>query len=332
MAVNKIRWGILGAAKIAREHLIPAIQLSVDGVVIAVASRDFAKGKALCQRFNIPHTFDSYDELLAAPDIDAIYIPLPNAMHVEWTQRAIAAGKHVLCDKPVALQADQIDNLIAARDRAGLVVGEGFMVVHHPQWQQVKNCLAAGHLGALRMVESSFTFFNADPENIRNQPQLGGGALRDIGVYPIVTTRFATGREPLSAHASIDWDERFGIDRFATCLLDFGDFQLSFYCGTQAAQRQHVTFHGDKGWLRLDAPFNAGVYDIARINTRMTGGATVEEILFPQANHYQLMIENFHAAIRADQPLLFPLESSRANQRVIDMIFTAATPYPHARG
>ena len=330
--MNKIRWGILGAAKIAREHLIPAIQLSANGIVAAVASRDAAKGTALCQRFNIPHLFQSYDDLLAAPDIDAIYIPLPNALHVEWTHKAIAAGKHVLCDKPLALRADDIDDLIAARDRSGLVVGEGFMVVHHPQWQHVKNLLAAGHLGTLRMVESSFAFFNADPNNIRNQPELGGGALRDIGVYPVVTTRFATGREPLSAHASIEWDERFGVDRFATCLIDFGDFQLSFYCSTQAAHRQHVTFHGDKSWLRLDAPFNAGVYDIARISSRMTGSSTIEEIIFPQANHYQLMIENFHAAMRGDEPLRFPLESSRANQRVIDMIFAAAQPYPHVRG
>jgi predicted dehydrogenase len=328
--MNKIRWGILGAAKIAREYLIPAIQLSVDGVVTALASRDAVKGAALCQRFNIPHPFESYDDLLATTDIDAVYIPLPNAMHVEWTRRAIAAGKHVLCDKPLALRAEEIDDLIAARDHSGRVVGEGFMVVHHPQWQHVKNLLTAGHLGTLRMVESSFAFFNVDPSNIRNQPELGGGALRDIGVYPVVTTRFATGREPLSAQATIDWDQRFGVDRFATCLLDFGDFQLSFYCSTQAAHRQHVAFHGDKGWMRLDAPFNAGVYDIARVTTRMTGSTTVEEVIFPQANQYQLMIENFHGAIRGRETLAFPLESSRANQRVIDMIYAAATPYPHA--
>ncbi len=330
--MNKLRWGILGAAKIAREHLIPAIQLSADGIVAAVASRDAAKGAAMCQRFNIPHLFPSYDAMLSAPDIDAVYIPLPNSMHVEWTHKAIAAGKHVLCDKPIALRADDIDQLIAARDRSGLVVGEGFMVVHHPQWQHVKNLLTGGHLGALRMVESSFAFFNIDPDNIRNRPELGGGALRDIGVYPMVTTRFATGREPLSAQAAIEWDERFGVDRFATCLVDFGDFQLSFYCSTQAAHRQHVAFHGDKGWLRLDAPFNAGVYDIASVTSRMTGSSTVEEIIFPQANHYQLMIENFHAAMRGDEPLKFSLESSRANQKAIDMIFAAATPYPHVRG
>jgi predicted dehydrogenase len=324
MAMNKIRWGILGAAKIAREHVIPAIQLSSNGVVTALASRDAAKGAALRERFNIALAFNSYEELLAAPDIDAVYIPLPNSMHIEWTRRAIAAGKHVLCDKPLALRADEIDNLIAARNASGLVVGEGFMVVHHPQWQQVKALLATGHLGTLRMVESSFAFFNVDPNNIRNQRELGGGALRDIGVYPIVTTRFATGHEPVSAQASIDWDPRFRVDRFAICLLDFGGFQLSFYCGTQAAHRQHVAFHGDKGWLRLDAPFNAGVYDIARITSRMTGSTTSEEIIFPQINQYQLMIENFHAAIRGDASLVFPLESSRANQQVIDMIFAAA--------
>jgi predicted dehydrogenase len=229
-------------------------------------------------------------------------------MHVEWTLKAIAAGKHVLCEKPLAMRAEEIDQLIAARDNSDLVVGEAFMVVHHPQWRQVRALLAEGKLGRLQMVQGSFAYRNKDANNIRNRQELGGGALRDIGVYPLVVTRFVTGQEPKTANARVELDPAFGTDRFASCLLDFEDFSLSFYCATQAARRQQMTFHGEQGWLQLDAPFNAGVY---------------EETIFPGANHYQLLIENFNSAVLGNASLDFPLESSRANQRAIDMIFAA---------
>jgi predicted dehydrogenase len=322
--MQKVRWGVLGAAKIARELVIPAIQLSRNGVVAALASSDAAKGEALRARFNIPRLYSSYESLLSSDAIDAVYIPLPNTLHVEWTLKAIAAGKHVLCEKPLAMRAEEIDALIAARDKSGLVVGEGFMVVHHPQWQRVQVWLGQGKIGRLLAVQASFAFYNKDPQNIRNQKELGGGALRDIGVYPLVVTRFATGEEPISARASIDFDAQFGTDRLAHCQLAFPSFALSFYCSTQAARRQQMTFHGEAGWLQLDTPFNAGVYDMPRIRFRANDSEQYEETIFPSANHYQLMIENFDAAVLREGTFAFPLESSRANQRAIDMIFAAA--------
>jgi predicted dehydrogenase len=324
--MRRTRWGILGNAKIARDFLIPAIQLSRSGQLVALASRDREKALEACERFSIAQQHDSYEGLLASPDVDAVYIPLPNTMHVEWTQRAVAAGKHVLCEKPLAMHAGEIDALIEARERSGLVVGEAFMVAHHPQWKHVRSLIASGRIGRLRMVEGSFSYHNTDGNNIRNRSELGGGALRDIGVYPVVTTRFVTGQEPVSATARIEWDAAFGTDKLAICLLAFEGFHLSFYCATQAARRQHMAFHGEKGWIRLDAPFNAGVYDQARVLVRLNDVTGTEEVIFPQANHYLEMVENFGDAVQGKAPLAFPLESSRANQRVIDMLFEAGKP------
>lgn len=325
--MNKVKWGILGAAKIGREWIIPAIALSASGVVTALASRERMKGEAFRQRFNIPQLFDTYEGLLASSEVDAVYIPLPNTMHVEWTLKAIAAGKHVLCEKPLAMRAEEIDQLIAARDKSGLVVGEGFMVVHHPQWQMVRTLVAEGKIGRLQMVQGCFAYNNKDPHNIRNRKEVGGGALRDIGVYPVVVTRFVTGEEPKSAQARIDFDPHFGTDRFASCSLDFATFSLSFYCSTQAARRQQMTFHGEAGWLQLDAPFNAGVYDMARLRFRRNDSELYEETIFPNVNHYQLLIENFNAAVLGESNFSFPLESSRANQKAIDMIFAAGESF-----
>jgi len=321
--MEPVRWGVLGNAKIAREHLIPAMLLARNARVVALASRDDVAAREVCTRFAIPRLHSGYEDLLADPAVEAVYIPLPTSMHVEWTLAAIAAGKHVLCEKPIAMHATEVDRLIAARDASGLVVGEGFMVVHHPQWLQVRDLLAAGRIGRVRLVESTFTYFNVDPRNMRNRLELGGGALRDIGVYPVVTVRTATGREPVSALARIERDPTFGTDRMAWCRLDFGDFELSFHVSTQLARRQQVTFHGEQGWIRLDAPFNAGVYDVARVIVRNENGKPQEESIYPTANHYVLLVENFGDAVRGKAALGFTLESSRANQRAIDMLFEA---------
>ena len=320
----RVRWGILSTAKIGRDLVMPAIQLSRNGELAALASRDPTKGSVVCERFGITNLYSNYEDLIAAREVDAIYIPLPNTMHVEWTRKAMEAGKHVLCEKPVAMKAEEVSGLIETRDKRGVIAGEAFMVVHHPQWQMIRDLLASGRLGKLRIVEGSFTYDIRDAANIRNRRELGGGGLRDIGVYPVVTTRFATGKEPVAASARIDWDPEFRTDRFASCWVDFDDFSLSFYCGTQAARRQQMTFHGEKGWARLDAPFNAGVYDQASVTIRMNEGARMEQTIYPQANHYVLMVENFADAVQGKGPFAFPLESSLSNQRVIDMLFAAA--------
>ncbi len=319
---ERVNWGILGAAKIAREYLAPAINASTKGDVAAVASRTTEKAEPFTSTYGGVRVFDSYDALLADPDIDAIYIPLPNNQHVEWTLKSLAAGKHVLCEKPIALSAEEIDAIITARDKAGKHAAEAFMVTHHPQWHRVRALLAEGVIGELRHVQGAFSFFNADAGNIRNKPDLGGGALRDIGVYPTVTTRFATGQEPVEVRSAlIDWD--MGIDGTATAVVDFPGFRMDFYVSMRMAPRQQMVFHGEKGFISLRTPFNTRVYGEAEIEVRAADGrVTIER--FPAADHYRAQIDAFNATILEGADYVCPLEFSRGNQRMIDMIYAAA--------
>ncbi|TPE52212.1 Gfo/Idh/MocA family protein [Amaricoccus solimangrovi] len=315
-----VRWGILGAAKIAREFLAPAIHISDRGVVAAVASRSPGKAEPFAVYPGL-RVFDDYDAMLADPGIDAVYIPLPNSQHVEWTARCLRAGKHVLCEKPIALRAEEIDPLIALRDETGLLAAEAFMVTHHPQWRRVRELVDSGAIGTLRLVQGAFSFFNADAANIRNMPELGGGALRDIGVYPSVTTRFVTGAEPVSASAVIDWD--MGIDATATARVAFPGFLLDFYVSMRMAPRQQMVFHGDKGFVSVTTPFNARVYGESAIELRAADGVTTIE-RFPAADQYRAQIDAFNAAVLDGADYACPLEFSRGNQRMIDMIYDAA--------
>ncbi len=255
------RWGIISTAKIGRDHVIPAMQDAENGVVTAIASRDEAKARALADRFGVPHTFGSYEEMLASDVIDGVYIPLPTSQHVEWTAKAAEAGKHVLVEKPLALDAKDILPLIEIRDRKKVLICEAFMVIYHPQWQKVRELVQGGAIGRLRHVQGAFSYHNVDPANMRNQVALGGGALPDIGVYPTVSTRFVTGKEPVRIQAQVERDENFGTDIYSTVKADFGTFDLSFYCSTQMALRQFMVFHGEKGFIEVHAPFNAGDYE-----------------------------------------------------------------------
>jgi predicted dehydrogenase len=314
-----VRWGILGAAKIAREWLAPAIHLSARGSVAAVASRDAGRAAALAEPYGA-QVIEGYEALLGDPEIDAIYIALPNGQHVEWTEKCLDAGKHVLCEKPIALKAGEIDGLIRRRDATGLVAAEAFMVVHHPQWLRVRELLAEGAVGRLMHVQGAFSFFNDDPRNIRNQAELGGGALRDIGVYPSVSTRFVTGAEPERVRAEIDWD--MGIDATARVWAAFSEFTMDFYVSMRMAPRQEMTFHGDAGWLSVKAPFNAGAYGDEVIELRTADGRVVRE-RFPQADQYRAQIDAFNASVLEGVPYACTLEFSRGNQRMIDMIYAA---------
>ncbi|PZQ52633.1 MAG: oxidoreductase [Rhodovulum sulfidophilum] len=317
-----VRWGILGAAKIAREFVAPAIHASARGVVAGVASRGSGRAEALAAPYPGARIFGSYEAMLADPAIDAVYIPLPNSQHVEWTLKCLAAGKHVLCEKPIALRAEEIDAIIAARDASGKHAAEAFMVTHHPQWHRVRALLAEGAIGPLRHVQGAFSFFNADAGNIRNQPELGGGALRDIGVYPSVTTRFATGLEPVAARAAlIDWD--MGIDATATVVVDFPGFRMDFYTSMRMAPRQRMVFHGEQGFIALHTPFNTRVYGEAALELRGADGRTVIE-RFPGADQYRAQIDAFDATVLDGAPYDCPLEFSRGNQVMIDMIYDAA--------
>ncbi len=319
------RWGILSTAKIGREQLIPAIQDAENGVLTAIASRDLKKAEALAARFGAPLAFSSYEALLASHDIDGVYIPLPTAQHVEWAIKAADAGKHVLVEKPLALQASQIAEVIAARDRNKVLVCEAFMVVYHPQWIKVRDLIQSGAIGRLRHVQGSFTYFNVDPGNMRNIVALGGGALPDIGVYPVVSTRFATGREPLRVQARIERDATFGTDIYSTIKADFGDFDLSFYVSTQMAARQSMVFHGETGFIEVSAPFNAGTYDHHRVELHNGNHTEATVFRFPGTQQYRLEVEAFARAAQGSGERVFTLEESVLNQKVIDAIFRAGT-------
>lgn len=319
------RWGILSTAKIAREQMIPGIQESDNGVVAAIASRDEQRAQALARRVGAPHAFASYEALLASDVVDGVYIPLPTSQHVEWAIKAADAGKHVLVEKPLALAAEDIRPVVAARDRNGVLVSEAFMVVHHPQWHKVRELVRDGTIGRLRHVQGAFTYFNVDPANMRNILALGGGALPDIGVYPTVTTRFVTGKEPLRVHASVERDKTFGTDIYSIVRADFSDFDLTFYLSTQLANRQSMVFHGERGFIEVASPFNAGLYDHHRIELHDTKHAETRIFRFPGTHQYKLEAEAFVRAARGGADDVFTLEDSILNQKVIDGVFRSAS-------
>ncbi|MBZ9856089.1 Gfo/Idh/MocA family oxidoreductase [Mesorhizobium sp. CA13] len=317
------RWGVLSTAKIGREQLLPAIVEAENGVLSAIASRDHSKARALADRFGAPHAFGSYEELLASNEIDGVYIPLPTSQHVEWTAKAIQAGKHVLVEKPLALDAKDIPPLIKLRDQKKVLVCEAFMVVYHPQWIKVRDLIASGAIGRLRHVQGAFSYYNVDPNNMRNQLDLGGGALPDIGVYPTVSTRFSTGKEPLRVQATIERDKKFGTDIYSSIRADFGDFELSFYLSTQMAARQVMVFHGENGFIEVFSPFNAGLYDHHRIELHNQNHTEAQVFRFPGTQQYRLEVEAFARAAQGSKERVFTLEESVLNQKVIDAIFRA---------
>jgi predicted dehydrogenase len=319
------RWGVLSTAKIGRDHVIPALQDADNGVVTAIASRDLAKARALAGRFGAPHAFGSYEAMLASDAIDGVYIPLPTSEHVEWAIKAADAGKHVLVEKPLALKAEDIAPVIAARDRNKVLVSEAFMVTYHPQWLKVRELIADGAVGRLRHVQGAFSYYNVDASNMRNRPELGGGGLPDIGVYPTVATRFSTGREPVRLQATIERDPKFGTDIYASVKAEFDGFDLTFYCATQMAARQVMVFHGDKGFIEVNAPFNAGLYDHHRIELHHRDHTEATVFRFPDTRQYRLEAESFARAAQGENVPVFTLEDSVRNQKVIDAIYRAST-------
>jgi predicted dehydrogenase len=318
------RWGILSTARIGRDQVIPALQDAENGVVTAIASRDLEKARVLADRFGVPHAFGSYEEMLGSDLIDGVYIPLPTSQHVEWAVKAADAKKHVLVEKPLALKSEDIAPVIAARDRNHVLVSEAFMVIYHPQWLKVRELIAEGAVGRLRHVQGAFTYYNVDARNMRNRPELGGGGLPDIGVYPTVAARFSTGREPLRLQATVERDPKFGTDIYACVKAEFDGFDLTFYCATQMAARQIMVFHGDKGFIEVHAPFNAGLYDHHRIELHNQNHTEATVFRFPDTRQYRLEAEAFARAARGEHVPVFTLEDSVRNQKVIDAIYRAA--------
>ncbi len=317
------RWGVLSTAKIGRDLVIPAIVEAEDNVLAAIASRNFDKARALADRFGAPHAFGSYEDMLASDAVDAVYIPLPTSQHVEWTAKAAEAGKHVLVEKPLALDANLIKPLIKLRNKKKVLISEAFMVTYHPQWLKVRELIRGGAIGTLRHVQGAFTYYNVDPNNMRNVLSLGGGALPDIGVYPTVSTRFVTGKEPKRVLATIERDKKFKTDVYSSIRADFGDFELSFYLSTQLANRQLMVFHGDTGFIEVRSPFNAGLYEHHKIELHNQGHTEATVFRFPGAQQYRLEIETFARAAQGGKDEIFTLESSILNQKIIDAIFRA---------
>ncbi len=318
-----LKFGVLSTARIGSEHVIPAIQQAENAQLVGIASRDPKRAAKMATRFNVAQSFGSYEDLLASPDIDAVYIPLPTSQHVEWALKSIQAGKHVLVEKPLALKAVDINKLIKARDKAGVVVAEAFMVTQHPQWLKVKELLEKKTVGSLRRIESSFTYFNRDSKNMRNRPELGGGALPDIGVYPTVCARFATGLEPVSVTAHVEFDPDFNTDRYASVQLNFKGVDMSFYVSTQMANRQTMVFHGDKGFIEVSAPFNSNLYEGDEVRVHNAKHSETRVYRYTGVNQYRCQIEAFARKVSGKSQYCFTLEESVLNQKVIDAIYKA---------
>ena len=301
----------------------PAIHAAHGAELYALATSDPEKlngFKAFCPGLRV---HSSYDALLADPQIEAVYIPLPNHLHVEWTLEALAAGKHVLTEKPIAMQASEIDQLIAARDASGLLAAEAYMIVHHPQWLRAKAWLEAGEIGQLRHVVAAFSYNLTDTTNIRARPETGGGGLRDIGVYTFGSARFVTGSEPVDLSARLIREG--GVDVFAQVagVMDgpYGRFTYGSMTSTRLYNRQVVTFQGDEGMIRLEGgPFNANVNDLAKVELHRHGNAVLTD-RFPTANHYVLQVEAFGRSLRDGTPYPCPLEFVRGTQAMIDRVF-----------
>ena len=329
-----LRWGILGASNFALRKMGPAIHLARGNRVAALATRDRAKAAPFEAAFAGIRVHDgpnAYDALLADPDVDAVYIPLPHTLHVEWSIRAVDAGKHVLVEKPVAMSEAEIAPLIEARDRTGLQCTEAYMIVHHPQWQRARALLDDGAIGRLRHVEAVFTYDNsADPGNIRNLAATGGGALPDIGVYTYGSTRWATRAEPSEITSSIiDWEA--GCDVLARVGARFpteaGGFTAHWVNAMRLSPEQFTLFHGEGGVIRLTAPYNPQAFGEARLEWRRTGGPT-EVQTWPSENQYVTQVEAFAAAVRGEATFPWTLEDAAGTQRVIDMAYAAAGGRP----
>jgi len=318
-----LKFGIMSTARIGYEHVVPAIQQAGNAKLAAIASRDMKRARTMAEHFNAPLAYDSYEALLESSEIDAVYIPLPTSQHVEWTHKAIKAGKHVLCEKPISLKASEINKLVKARDAAGVVVSEAFMVTYHPQWLKVKELLAKGTIGTLHKIESSFSYFNKDPDNMRNRPELGGGALPDIGVYPTVCARFATGLEPSFASGRVEFDPVFKTDWFASATLEFPDVEMTLYVSTQMANRQTMVFHGDNGFIEVSAPFNSNLYEGDEVRVHNAKHSDTRVYRFTGVNQYRQEIEAFARVISGKKQPYFTLEDSIKNQKVIDAIYKA---------
>jgi predicted dehydrogenase len=326
-AATPVRWGVLGAANIAVRQVIPATQQSPMCSVLAIASRDIAKARVAAESLDIPRAYGSYEELINDPDIEAIYNPLPNHLHVPWTIRAAESGKHVLCEKPIALNAKEAELLVAVQKHTGVQIAEAFMVRTHPQWLAARDLVANGRIGELRLVNGHFTYFKLDPNDVRSNPEWGGGALLDIGCYPITMSRWMFGAEPLEVIAQLEFDPAMHIDRVGSALMRFPSGQAAFTFGGQVALHQQMKLFGTRGHISIDVPFNPPADRTSRIildDARDLIGGGAQEFTFAPVNQYTIQATRFSEAVRGQADVAVPLHDAINNMRVIDALFRSA--------
>jgi predicted dehydrogenase len=320
--MQPVRWGILSTAKIGRIKVVPGMMKSPLCDVAAVASRDEASARDMAGELGIAKAYGSYEALLADPEIEAIYNPLPNHLHVPMTLAAAAAGKHVLCEKPIAITADEAEQLRQAGSQ--VLIAEAFMVRHHPQWQRARELIRSGEIGDLRSIQVIFSYFNVDPGNIRNRSDIGGGGLLDIGCYAVVAGRYFFDAEPVRVVALVDRDPSFGVDRTTSALMDFGaGRQLTFTVSTQSVPFQRVQILGTKGRIEIEIPFNAPPDQPTRINLddgSRHGNRSARVIEFPVVDQYHLQGEAFSRAIRGATPLGWEVTDAILNMRILDAL------------
>jgi predicted dehydrogenase len=324
---RKVKWGVLGVAKIAVTEVIPPMQNSEFCDIVAIGSRDLSRAQAAAQDLGIAKAYGSYEELLADPEIEAIYNPLPNHLHVPWSIRAAEAGKHVLCEKPIALSVAEAEQLVAVRDRTGVKIEEAFMVRTYPQWLGVKELVDSGRIGEVRSVLGHFSYFNNDPQNIRSRVDYGGGGLMDIGCYPITTSRFVLEEEPTRVVSLMERDPELKIDRLTSAILDFPTAQVIFTCSTQMVPYQRMHFLGTRGRIEVVIPFNAPNDEPCRILVDDQGDLPDEEVEileFATCDQYGIQGDLFSKAILQQTEVPTPLEDAVKNMAVIEAIFRSA--------
>jgi predicted dehydrogenase len=324
---TKRRWGVLSTANIGLKKVLPAMLQGQYTSLVAIASRDLAKAQEAAAALGIPTAYGSYEELLADPSIDAVYIPLPNHLHVPWTIKAAEAGKHVLCEKPLSLTVAEAKTLLAVRARTGVKIGEAFMVNCHPQWLRLRELLAKGRIGELRSIVGSFSYFNINPANIRNQVDTGGGALMDIGCYLIHAARYAFAQEPTRVVASIERDPVMQTDRLTSALLDFPGGQAIFTCSTQLVPYQRIHFMGTRGRIEIEIPFNAPPDRPTRLFIDEVGdlfGGNIAAETFPVCDQYTLQGDAFSQAVLQGTDVPVSVEDAIGNMAVIEALFNSA--------
>ncbi len=324
---KKIRWGVLGAAKIAVEKVVPAMRKGEFSTIAAIASRDLEKARAAAEKSGIEKFYGSYEDLLNDAEIDAIYNPLPNNLHVEWTIKAARAGKHVLCEKPIALTVAEVGKLIETRDETNVKIQEAFMVRTHPQWFAVRDLIRENRIGKINAINGFFSYFNDDAANIRNKIENGGGALFDIGCYCINISRFILNEEPRRVSALIETDANSGVDKLTSAILDFPACHSTFTCSTQLVPYQRLQFFGAKGRIEVEIPFNIPVDQATKIYVDDGAdlyGANIETIEIPAADQYSIQGDLFSRAISENSAQAISLEDSLKNTAVIEAVFRAA--------